>query len=147
PYLSLVDLLKRWPHGEGPMRREILMISDGVDRVYGNGPANPYVDTAIEEAQRTGVIVYSIYMPGAGRFPRRFLGMNWGQNYEIQLADETGGQAYYLGDRAPVSFAPYLNDLSRRLARQYLLTFNAKPENKAGLRQVKLQTEVPDAEL
>jgi hypothetical protein len=40
PYFSVVDLIKRWP--EGPVRREILMISDGIDRFGGGGPSNPY---------------------------------------------------------------------------------------------------------
>jgi hypothetical protein len=62
--------------------------------------------------------------------------------YLSQVSDETGGEAYYLGFGAPVSFAPYLDDLSHRLTRQYLLTFLAKPEKKAGFQQFKLRTEV-----
>jgi len=145
PYFSLVDLIKRWP--EGPVRREILMVSDGIDRFGGNGPSNPYVDSAIEEAQRAAVIIYSIYTPGVGHYGHSFWRMNWGQNYLSQLSDETGGEAYYLGFDAPVSFAPYLDDLSHRLTRQYLLTFLAKPERKGGFQQFKLRTEVPNAEL
>jgi hypothetical protein len=33
------------------------------------------------------------------------------------------------------------------LAHQYLLIFLTKPEKKAGMRRVRLQTEVPNAEL
>ncbi len=146
PYFSLVDLIKRWPQGQ-VRRREVLMISDGIDRVYGNGPANPYVDSAIEQAQRAGVIVFSIYAPGAGHFGHSFWRMNWGQNYESQLSDETGAESYFLGQGNPVSFAPYLDDLTNKLAHQYLLTFLAKPENKARMQPVKLRTEVPNAEL
>jgi hypothetical protein len=40
-----------------------------------------------------------------------------------------------------------LEDMSRKLNQQYLLTFIAKPEKKAGMRRIKLQTEVPNAEL
>jgi len=145
PYFSLVDLIKRWP--EGPVRREILMVSDGIDRFGGGGPSNSYVDSAIEEAQRAGVIIYSIYTPGVGHYGHSFWRMNWGQNYLSQISDETGGESYYLGFGAPVSFAPYLDDLSHRLTRQFLLTFLAKPEKKAGFQQVKLRTEVPNAEL
>jgi hypothetical protein len=64
-----------------------------------------------------------------------------------QIAEQTGGEAYYLGFGAPVSFVPYLDDLTRRLTRQYLLTFLAKPEKKAGFQRIKLTTEVPNAEL
>jgi len=145
PYFSVVDLIKRWP--ETPIRREILLVSDGIDRFGGSGPSNPYVDSAIEEAQRAGVIIYSIYTPGVGHYGHSFWRMNWGQNYLSQISDETGGESYYLGFGAPVSFAPYLDDVTRRLTRQYLLTFLAKPERKAGFQQVKLRTEVPNAEL
>jgi hypothetical protein len=37
--------------------------------------------------------------------------------------------------------------MARKLGRQYLLTFIPKPEKKAGMQRVKLQTEVPNAEL
>ena len=145
PYFSVVDLIKRWP--EGPVRREILMVSDGIDRFGGSGPSNPYVDSAIERAQRAEVIIYSIYTPGVGHYGHSFWRINWGQNYLSQISDETGGESYYLGLGAPVSFAPYLDDLTHRLTRQFLLTFLAKPETKAGFQQVKLRTEVPNAEL
>ena len=145
PYLSIADLIKRWPDNQE--RREILMISDGIDALYGGGPDDPYVDQAIEQAQRAGVIVFSIYAPGAGHYGHTFWRMNWGQNYESQLSDETGGESYYLGFGSPVSFAPYLEDLAQRLTRQYLLTFLAKPEKKAGVQRIKLRTEVPNAEL
>jgi len=145
PYFSLGDLIKRWP--EGNERREVLMITDGIDRYWGSGPGNTYVDSVIEQAQRAGVIVLGIYTPGAGHYGHSMWRMNWGQNYLSQVADEAGGEAYYLGYGAPVSFAPYLEDITRRLGRQYLLTFLAKPEKKAGMQRVKLQTEVPNAEL
>jgi len=38
PYLSLISLLKRWP--ESKVRREVVMITDGIDRLRGN-PASP----------------------------------------------------------------------------------------------------------
>ena len=145
PYFSVVDLLKRWP--EGAVRREILMVSDGIDRYGGGGPADPYVDSAIEAAQKAGVIVFTIYASGVGHWGHSFWRMNWGQNYLAQIADETGGESYFLGLGTPISFSPYLDDLSHRLNQQYLLTFLAKPEKKAGLQAVKLRTEVPNAEL
>jgi len=145
PYFSLGDLIKRWP--QSSERHEVLMITDGIDRYWGSGPGNPYVDSVIEQAQRAGVIVFSIYTPGEGHYGHSFWRMNWGQNYLSQVGDETGGEAFYLGSGAPVSFAPYLEDITRRLGRQYLLTFIAKPQKKAGMQRVKLQTEVPNAEL
>ena len=145
PYLSLSDLLKRWP--ESSLRHEVLMITDGIDRFGGVGPANPYVDTAIEQAQKAGVLVHSIFASGVGHFGRMQWPVYWGQNYLSEIGTETGGQAYFLGFETPVSFAPYLQDLSRRLNHQYLLTFLAKPEKKPGLQRVRVRTEVPNVEL
>jgi hypothetical protein len=146
PYFSLGDLIKRWP--ENPERREVIMITDGIDRYWGSGPDNGYVDTVIEQAQRAGVIVYTIYTPGEGHYGHSYWRTYWGQNYLSQLADETGGEGYYLiGSAPPVSFTPSLSDVTRKLGNQYLLTFIAKPQKKAGMERIKLQTEIPNAEL
>jgi len=146
PYFSLGDLIKRWPASEE--RHEVLMITDGIDLYWGSGPDNAYVDTVIEQAQRAGVLVFSIYTPGGGHYGHSYWRTYWGQNYLSQLSDESGAESYYLiGSAPPVSFAPYLEDMARKLGRQYLLTFIPKPEKKAGMQRVKLQTEVPNAEL
>lgn len=145
PYFSLNDLIKRWPKSNAP--HEVLMLTDGIDRVFGSGPGDPYVDQTIAAAQQARVVVYSIYTPGSGHFGHTFWRMNWGQNYLSQLSDETGGESFYIGFGPAVAYGPFLDDLVEHLSRQYLLTFLAKPENKAGLRQIKLRTEVPNAEL
>ena len=147
PYFSLGDLLKHWP--ETSARREVLMVSDGIDRYYGSGNLeDPYVDSAIEEAQRAGVLVFAIYTPGVGHYGHTYWHTYWGQLYLSHLAEETGGEGYYIGFYGPpVSFTPYLDDLTHRLTHQYLLTFLAKPQKKAGLRQIKIRTEIPNAEL
>jgi hypothetical protein len=145
PWISVADLIRRWP--ETPMRREILLITDGIDRFGGVGPANPYVDTAIDLAQRAGVIIHSIYATGVGHYGRMFWAINWGQNYLSEVCSETGGEAYFLAFSTPVSFAPYLEDLNQRLNHQYLLVFLAKPAKKPELQPVRPRTEVPNAEL
>jgi hypothetical protein len=145
PYLSIGDLIKRWP--EGPTRRELLLITDGIDRFGGVGPANPYVETAIEVAQKAGVIIYAIYATGVGHYGHSFWRVNWGQNYLSEVATETGGEAYFQGFETPISFTPFLEDLARRLTHQYHLEFAAKPEKKAGLQKVRVKTEVPNVEL
>jgi hypothetical protein len=147
PYFSLSDLVKRWP--AGAPRREVLMISDGIDRYYGIGDLNdPYLAAATDDALRAGIIVSAIYTPGVGHFGHDFYMTYWGQLYMAQLADQTGGEAYYIGfTGAPVSFTPYLDELSNRLTHQYLLTFLAKPPKKAGLQRVKIATEVPNLDL
>jgi hypothetical protein len=147
PYFSLSDLVKHWP--ESTARREVLMVSDGIDRYYdGNDLGDPYLASAIEDAQRAGIVVFAIYTPGAGHSGHSFYRTYTGQIYLSKVTDETGGESYSIGfNGAPVSFAPYLDDLARRLTHQYLLTFAAKPPKKSGLQRVKITTEVRNAEL
>lgn len=147
PYFSLPDLIKRWPPGKA--RREVFMVSDGIDLYYGSGDLNdPYVQEAIEAAQRAGILVSAIYSPGVGHFGHSYWQTYWGQLYLSELAEKTGGEGYYIGfNGPPVSFEPYLEDFARRLTNQYLLTFLAKPPKKAGLVPVKLRTEVKNADL
>jgi len=45
--------------------------------------------------------------------------------------------------QSPVSFTPYLDQLQKILNNQYLLSFEVKPDKKAGLQRVNLSTEVP----
>lgn len=147
PYFSLSDLVKHWPQSDS--RREVLMVSDGIDFYYGSGDLlDPYLSAAIEDSQRAGVLVSAIYNPGAGHFGHSYWRTYWGQIYLARMAEETGGEAYYIGlNGPPVAFAPYLSDLVSRLNHQYILRFLAKPEKKAGLQSVKLATEVPNADL
>jgi len=141
PYLSLSDLIQRWPGNA--TRREVLLVTSGIDPL-GIWPANPYLDSAIEQAQREGIIVYVIYTPGAGHAGHSFWRMNWAQNRLAQIGEETGGEAYI---DAPVSFKPYLAEIAERLGHQYLVTVLVKPGNKAGLQDVRFATEVQNAEL
>jgi hypothetical protein len=139
PYLALTDLIKKWPSGE--QAREVLMVSSGVDPLYGPGPSNLYLDEAIHAAQRAGVVVNSIYYGSAGHFGHSYWQINWGQNYLGQLAEETGGEFFWQGDHNPVSFAPYLKELDQHFANQHVLTFLAQGDT--GFRRLRLKTEAP----
>jgi hypothetical protein len=143
PYLSISGFIKRWPSNDAIPRREILAITSGIDSVYMGSFPNPYADTAVQDAQCGGVLVYSIYTPSAGHFGHSYYRSYWGQNYLSQLSEMTGGESYYLlGPQAPVAFAPYLNQLNQQLSNQFLLTFLAKPQKKAGTEPVKLTSEI-----
>ncbi len=144
PYLSLTELIKRWPASKN--RHEVFMVSPGIDWLQ-PGPTDSYLQDTIEQAQRAGVQVYSIYTPHVGHFGHSFWRSNWAQSNLSQLADETGGEAYYQGFQAPISFAPYLDQFANRLMHQYRLTLMMKAENKPAFRHVKIETEVPNAEI
>jgi hypothetical protein len=147
PYLSLTDLVKRWP--ATPARRAVIVATDGIDHLYGTGDLqDPYLDEAIDNALRAGITVSAIYTPGVGHFGHSYWQTYWGQIYLSQLADETGGEAYYIGFTGPpVSFTPFLEDAEKRLTHQYLLTFLAKPPKKANWQRIRLMTEVPNVDL
>ena len=143
-YDSLVTLLKQWPDSKN--RREVLMISNGVEPFGPATTSNPIVTSAVEAAQRAGVPVFTIYSAGDGHFSHSFWQTNWAQTYLSQVADETGGESYNFVNQN-VSFASYLQDITQRLNRQYRLTFLAKPKNKSGFEQVRITTEVPRVDL
>jgi hypothetical protein len=147
PYFSLSDLIKRWP--ESTARREVLMVSDGIDHYYGGGDLDdPYLSSAIDDALRADIAVFAIYTPGVGHDSHSYWRTYWGQIYLSRVADETGGESYYIGfNGPPVSFHPFLDDLEHRLTHQYLLTFIPKPQKKSGMQRVKVATEVSNAEL
>ncbi len=145
PYLSVVDLMKRWP--EHPNRREVVMVTDGIDRARRDigtrtPTINPDVDTASNVAQRTGTIIYTVYSPGIGHWHRNFWRAYNGQIGISKLSDETGGESYFLGYQSPVSFKPYLDEIQKMINSQYILGFLAKPKNKAGSQGVQISTEV-----
>ena len=146
PYLSLSDLMKKWPATED--RREILMITSGIDPLGGgssNDPfSNPYLDAALDRAQRGGFIVYSIYTPGEGFAERGSIRTQLAQAGLDLLAQKTGGDTFYLGFGAAVDFTPYLQDVSNSLKHQYELTFLAEGAKKPTLEPVKVKTEMPN---
>jgi hypothetical protein len=147
PYLSLSDFIKRWHIDSAIPRREVLMITSGIDDVYSGTIDNPYVDAAIQDAQCSGILVYAIYTPGSGHLGHSFFRTNWGQNYLSELSEMTGGEGYYLiGPQAPVSFAPYLKELNAQLPNQFLLKFLANPQKKAGPESVKVTSELHDVD-
>jgi len=150
PYLSVIDLMKRWPSTD--RRREILMVTDGIDRARRTLPGrglriNTDVDSASDVAMRTGTIIHTIYAPGVGRYRRNYWEATSGQMGIAKLSDVSGGESFFLGLETPVSFTPYLDRLQKILDNQYLLTVSAQPGRKTQLHNVTIDTEVAGVEL
>jgi hypothetical protein len=150
PYLSVIDLMKRWPSTD--RRREILMVTDGIDRARRTLPwrglrINPDVDSASDVAMRTGTIIHTIYAPGVGRYRRNYWEATSGQMGIAKLSDVSGGESFFLGLETPVSFTPYFDQLQKILDNQYLLTVSAQPGKKTQLHNVTIDTEVAGVEL
>jgi hypothetical protein len=165
PYLSLISLVKGWP--KQTVRREVLMVTDGIDRLRGEKPeptrmgpsygpgiyhSMPQISvdatSASEISQRYNVIVYSIYGVGVGRAGRSSWDLQLGLSGLDKIAQETGGECFSLSTTQLVSFKPYLERLQNQLANQYFLEFTAVPKGKKGsLQRVKLETELKSSEL
>jgi hypothetical protein len=142
PYFALSDLVKHWPSKEPAIRRAVLMLTDGVDRYYsGSIVDDPYVDAAFHDALKQGVMVYSIYLRGAGGYGRGGWATTIAQSRLMEVSDETGGHAYFEALSDPVTISPFLNNLQDRMDNQYRVTFQAV--NQKGFQPVKLKTEVP----
>ena len=145
-YLSIMDLLKRWPVTGA--RREILLLADGIDRFRGD-PFSPDVDTTIERAQKAGVIIHTLYTSGVGRYGRNMFQVNYGQSNLAKMADGTGGEAFFQGLQTPISFSPFLDQLNMVLNNQEWLTFSTPRSTKKNgeLRSFRVRTEQRDVEL
>jgi hypothetical protein len=142
PYFALSDLAKRWPSKQPTNRRAVLMFTDGVDRYYEAASIDdPYVDASIREALKDGVMVYSIYLHGAGTFNFGGMETNLAQSRLIEVSQQTGGFAYFEGFSDPVAVTPFLTDFRNRLENQYQVTLGALRER--GVRQIKVRSEVP----
>jgi hypothetical protein len=146
PYFALADLVKHWPSKEPAGRRAVLMFTDGVDRYYGDATVDdPYLDAAIHDALRNGVMVYSIYLRGAGLYGHRGLVRDFAQSRLMQVSEETGGHAYFEVFTDPVTIEPFLKDLQDRFENQYLVDFQALDEK--SVQPVKLRTELPGVKI
>lgn len=170
PYLSLINVVKGWP--EQKVRREVLMITDGIDRLRGQVPSYPHrdirrgrsgitslsssftthsmsidTDSASEISQRSGVIVYSIYAAGVGRVGRNVWEVQLGQSGIAKIADQTGGEYFALGLQNSISFKPYLDRFQTILDNQYYLVFQAVPTGKGGLQGIDISTDIPNSDI
>ena len=171
PYLSLISLIKGWP--EQKVRREVLLVTDGIDRLRGERMSNTQyspsyggayrnaptsrstgmptmsvdTDSASATAQRHGVIVHGIYATGVGRAGRNPWEAQLGQAGVGKISDESGGEYFSLGTQSLVSFKPYLDRLQQVLNNQYYLVFQITPQKKAGLQRVNISTSLADVEI
>jgi hypothetical protein len=138
-YFSLSDLAQHWPSGESGVRREVVLVGDGID------PTNPsldlddtYVQAAITDSVRAGLVVYAIYWQTHASTTTA-TAANGGQSLLSEVTQATGGYSYGSGMGNPVSFQPFLEDLARRLDNQYEIDFTARLDKKPAVENMKLK--------
>lgn len=157
PYGSLQDLLARWARHPGRIR-EMVVLSDGQEHVGGDTGGNVTMEAALQGAVAAGVVVFTIYAPGANtsdpaaeqgtplgaagksfsRFGAAALDTNQGGANLAQLSSLTGGEAYAGDASGSLRLTGFLDDITRRLASQYLLTFTPAPGTPTGAVGIKV---------
>ncbi len=149
PYFCLSDLAKHWPSDNRSARRVVIMISNGIDEYDPRyDPDDPYVQAALNDSVRNGLVVYFLYWADAGRLGRRGFAEAAGQNLMLQVTDATGGYSYWEGFGNPVTFQPYLQDVRRRLDNQYGLEFTVPlKEDNPQIEHLNLKMSAPSAKV
>lgn len=148
PYFCLSDLAKNWPSHDPNARREVLLITDGVDEYnLRYDPDNPYVQAAIEDSIRSGLVVYSFYWANRGRVDNSAYENNAGQSLLQQVTQATGGYSYWEGTGNPVSFDPFFRDLRRRFQNQYKIAFSSELKGKPQIVRFSVKLQGIDAKI
>jgi hypothetical protein len=150
PYFCLSDFVKKWPAGSSGKARFAIMLTNGVDPYNGStrmsNQDSPYVQEAIDDANRAGVAVYSIYYGDSGM--RTFSANVSGQSYLNQVAGSTGAEAFYEGAGSPISIAPYFRQFLHDISETYIVSFVADANRKNhDLVQVKMSSDIPKLKL
>lgn len=137
PYFSLSSLAQSWPSKTPGVRREVIMFSDGIDPENRRfDPDDPYVQAAIRDSVRAGLVVYTIFWRSRPESP-----IQDGQSLLSEVSDATGGHSYWVGTDNPVSFDSYFEDIVRRFDNQYALAFTAHVDRKPVIQTLKLKVE------
>ena len=147
PFSLTRDAVKRF-ESQPVGRRAVLVVSDGLDLSRGllsSSPAQSLdLQRTINEAQRLGVAVYTMYAPSVSGGD--LLLVNNGQGSLQRLSDETGGRAFFQGTGAPVSLDQYLREVDSLLSRQFALTYlSTHPDQ--GFHKVRVVANTGDAEI
>jgi hypothetical protein len=148
PYFCLSDLAHKWPSNDAGARREVVMVTNGVDNYQKQfDPDDPYVQAAIKDSIQARMVVYSIYWADRGGFDATAYANNTGQNLLAEVTQATGGKSFWQGMGNPVSFAPYFDELMRRFRNQYELGFVTAMKGRPEVESFKLKLSAPGDEV
>ncbi|MFZ1011913.1 MAG: hypothetical protein WAN28_01115 [Terracidiphilus sp.] len=148
PYFCLSDLAKNWPSHDSNARREVVMITDGIDYYQPRLDLNdPYVHSAIQDSVRSGLVVYSFYWKNRGRIDNSADESNAGQSLLSEVTQATGGNSYWEGTGNPVSFDPFFKDLRQRFQNQYRVSFSSQLKGKPEVERFSVKINGPEAKV
>src|ERR1043165_5505185 len=144
PYVEVIEALKRF-ESQPLGRRAILLVSDGLDISRGVDSSSPTqsvdLQRAVNESQRRGVAIYGFYAPTTIAAANPALIAN-AQSSLLRLSKGTGGEAFFQGTGAPVSFRPFIRELGMSLERQAALTF-LSTHVKKGFHKIEVKSSTP----
>lgn len=141
PYFAVSDLAQNWPSQDRKARREVVLLSDGVDPENRRfDPEDPYMEAAIKDSVKAGLVIFGIYWH-AGPSGEGSIVEDGGQSLLSELCQATGGNSYWTGSGNPVSFQPFFDDVMKRLDNQYGVEFKAHLDRKPTVETLKLKVE------
>jgi Ca-activated chloride channel family protein len=116
-------------------RKVIVLITDGE-----NTTRHGSYDSALEQAERAGAMVYSLIIVPIQADAGRNTG---GEHALIQMTQDTGGKYYYVSDKHDL--APAFQHVSDDLRTQYTIGYYAPQRGVdfSGLRRIRLQLKEP----
>jgi len=109
-YLASRDMLKNEVG-----RKVLILLTDGEDQ-----GSKETIDAALEAAQKSDVIIYSIDISDRGFYFRRGMGYS-GESYLHKLSDNTGGRVIQANNQRDTAEA--FQQIARELRTQYLLGY------------------------
>jgi hypothetical protein len=145
PYCALSDLIGNWQTKS--LRREVVLVSAGIDDTATGAAVCVNAETVIHDAERAGVVVYSVYNPSAGYLSEPWSKVDMGIVNLASLSCETGGEAYFAGHTPTPSIAPFLADITEHLGHQYLVKFRLMPTAESAFETVLADPGTPEREL
>ncbi|MBK9216150.1 MAG: hypothetical protein IPM59_11230 [Chloracidobacterium sp.] len=143
---AIIDRFEGVPAG----RRAVVLFSDGLDSSSGMNLASiaqsADLDRAVLKANRKGIAVYPLYSPTAVTENRNSVLALAAQGALAKLADETGGRAFLGPLSGPVSYRPFLREMSLTLSRQFALTY-LSTHMKKGYHKLKITSTNPEVKI
>ncbi|MGO8813080.1 MAG: VWA domain-containing protein [Terriglobia bacterium] len=134
-YLSARELLKNEVG-----RKVLILLTDGEDQ-----GSKVKLETALEAAQKSDIIIYSIDFCDRGFYSRRGMGYG-GESVLHKLSDETGGRVIQANNAKDTSEA--FTQIARELRTQYLLGYTPTNSKLDGsFRKIEVKVRVGNAKV
>ena len=136
PYFSLSDLAKHWPSEDPLAQHETVLITDGVGSSGFLDPEDPYIEAAIVDSIRAGLVVHSICWVG---WSRRSGSVNTDGSLMLKVTRATGGGYCCEDNGHPVSLGPCFGEIALRLQNQYRLGFHSDLKGKPAVQSIEIK--------